>query len=100
MKDNEKNKEQNTLLFPSSSSIEISNQMNNNSQKRQQQNLSSGITWVISEQFGEAAKVEMHYQEILSILNRIADNREVNMVVSFAVILILALFLGYMTIYF
>ena len=77
MKDNKKNKEQNTPLFPSRSNIEMSNQINNNSQKRQQQNFCSGITKVISKQFGEAAKVEIHYQEILSILNRIADNREV-----------------------
>ena len=40
----------------------------------------------------------MYYQEILSILNRI-DSREEN-TVSFAVILIVVLFLGYMAVYF
>ena len=40
----------------------------------------------------------MYYQEILSILNRI-DSREENKV-SFTVILIVVLFLGYMAVYF
>ena len=47
--------------------------------------------------FDTAMNVEMHYQEILTTLNRIADNREINMV-SFSIILIVALFLGYMAI--
>ena len=41
--------------------------------------------------------VEMNCQQILTVLNRIADNREINMV-SFSVILAVALFLGYMAI--
>ena len=43
--------------------------------------------------------VEMNCQQILTVLNRITDNREINMV-SFSVILTVALFLGYMAIYF
>ena len=41
--------------------------------------------------------VEMNCQQILTVLNRITDNREINMV-SFSVILAVALFLGYMAI--
>ena len=45
----------------------------------------------------DAINVEMHYQEILTALNRIADNREINMV-SFSIVSVVALFLGYMAI--
>ena len=40
---------------------------------------------------------ETNYQEILSILNRITDNREISMV-CFSVIIIVVLFLGYIAI--
>ena len=49
------------------------------------------------EQYDESLNVEMHYQEILGVLNRIAENREVNMV-SFAIVFIVALFIGYMAV--
>ena len=39
----------------------------------------------------------MHYQETLNTLNRIADNREINMV-NAALVLVVALFLVYMAI--
>ena len=40
---------------------------------------------------------KIHYREILGVLNRIAENREVNMV-SFAVVFIVFIFLVYLTI--
>ena len=48
-------------------------------------------------QIDTSMNVETHYQEIISTLNRITDNREVNMV-SVVLILIVALFFGYMAI--
>ena len=47
--------------------------------------------------YDNALNVEMHYQEILNTLNRIADNREINMT-NAALILVVALFLVYMAI--
>ena len=57
------------------------------------------MTPVISnKQYDETLNRKMFYQEILSILNRF-DSRKEN-TVSFVVILIVVLFLGYMAVYF
>ena len=47
--------------------------------------------------FDTTMNVKMNCEQILTVLNRITDNREINMV-SFSVILTVALFFGYIAI--
>ena len=87
-------------IFPNNTgnipSITELQNVNQNNQRRQQQYQQYTGMDMGPGQF-DAINVEMHYQEILTALNRIADNREINMV-SFSIVLVVALFLGYMAI--
>ena len=72
-----KNQGKNTPLFPSRGNIGMFNQINN--ERRQQQSFGSIMAPVIGNQYDETLIFENYFQEILTALKRIVNNREVSM---------------------
>ena len=87
------NNNNNEPLFPSQSHVEMTQFSNQNSQRRN--NFGPGEAPLFVQD--ATMNAEIHYREILGVLNRIAENREINMV-SFAVVFIVFIFLVYLAI--
>ena len=89
------NQQSESQMYPNIEMISTHRNDNNNNNNRRPFFSSNDSSNQI--QVDTAMNMEIHHQEILGVLNRIADNREIGMV-NFAIILIVALFLGYMAI--